>query len=53
VLKAKVYFADIKGQLCQPAMEIAASEWVKDTGQYALSDITSKIIGSLRNDGYL
>lgn len=53
VLKARVYFADIKGQLRQPAAEIAAYEWISDTSKYNLSDITSKIVDSLRKDGYL
>ena len=53
ILRAKVYFADIKGKLCQPATEIAEYNWIENPSQYNLSDITSKIIDSLTKDGYL
>ena len=53
ILKARVYFADINGKLCQPAAEIAEYSWVKDPNQYDLSEITSKIVDSLIRDGYL
>ena len=53
ILRAKVYFADIKGKLCQPAAEIAEYNWIENPSQYNLSDITSKIVDSLTKDGYL
>lgn len=53
VLKARVYFADIKGQLCPPSLEIAAYEWIKETCEYNLSNITSKIVDSLKKDRHL
>jgi len=53
ILKTKVYFADIKGQLGQPAMEIAEYDWISNVNEYNLSDITSKILDSLTKDGYL
>ena len=53
VLRAKVYFADIKGKLCQPSAEIEEYKWVNYTTQYNLSEITSKILKSLKGDGYL
>lgn len=53
ILIAKVYFADIKEELCQPSAEIDAYGWVNDSRKYNLSDITSKIVDSLRKDGYL
>ncbi len=53
VLKAKVYFADIRGELLPPSGEISAYEWVSDTSQHIISDITLKALRSLRKDGYL
>jgi len=53
ILRAKVYFADIKGELCQPAAEIVEYNWIENPSQYNLSDITSKIVDSLTREGYL
>lgn len=53
ILRARVYFADINGKLCQPAAEIAEYSWVKDPSRYDLSETTSKIVDSLTRDGYL
>ncbi len=53
ILKVIVNFADIKGQLCQPAAEIAAYDWVNEFDNYNLSDITFKIVDSLIKDNYL
>jgi len=53
ILRAKVYFANIKEELCQPAAEIAEYDWVGNPNQYNLSDITSKIVDSLTRDEYL
>ncbi len=48
-LRARVYFADIDGQLGQPSAEIAEYAWIgKDTSSFRLSDITRKIIESLK-----
>lgn len=53
-LKAIVYFADVDC-LNEPSQEIKASKYVcfNDVGNYALSDITSKIVRSLKKDCYL
>ena len=53
ILRVRVNFADIKGELFKPAAEIGAYAWAKDPNKYNLSDITSKIIDSLTIDGYL
>ena len=53
VLRAKVYFADIKGNLYRPSAEIEEHSWAKDPLSYSLSDITFKIINSLIEEGYL
>ena len=51
-LGAIVYFADIIGKP-KASAEINSCEWAKDASRYKLSDITSKIINSLRKDNYL
>ena len=53
ILRAKVYFANIKGKLGQPAAEIAVYDWVNDVSEYNLAEITSKIVDSLTKGGYL
>jgi ADP-ribose pyrophosphatase YjhB (NUDIX family) len=53
VLRAKVYFADIKGVLRSPSSEIIEHAWVSDSSKYNVSDITSKILESLKEKGYL
>jgi 8-oxo-dGTP diphosphatase len=53
ILKAKVYFADIKGALGQPSAEISECKWIDYPYKYNLSEITSKIIDSLMYDGHL
>ena len=53
ILKAKVYFANIKGKLYPSSAEIVAYEWVNDISRYNLSEITSKIVDSLTKDGYI
>ncbi|MBI2668548.1 NUDIX domain-containing protein [Candidatus Woesearchaeota archaeon] len=53
ILKVKVYFADVKGQLYRPAAEITACDWADNPSKYNLSDITSKIVDSLIGDGHL
>jgi len=54
-LEARVYFAEIKGDEKTVGMEILKSEWVGggNFSKYNLSDITNKIIDSLREDDYL
>jgi len=57
ILQAKVYFADIDGDV-YPGAEVNTAAWVriKDTGEFelqGLSDLTEKIINSLCEDGYL
>ena len=55
VLKAKVYFANIDGQLysVRDGDSISEVKWVNDFSQYNLSDITSKIVNSLQQDKYI
>ena len=53
ILRAKVYFADIKGELYNSNAEINERKWISNPGEYNVSDITSKIIDSLTRDGYL
>lgn len=52
-LRARVYFANIIGELGEPSAEIEESAWVEDSSKYVLSDITSKIVDSLIIDKYL
>lgn len=52
-LRARIYFADIDGELGKPSNEISEYKWIKDTINYNLSDLTLKIINSLREDKYL
>lgn len=53
VLAAKVYFADIKGELGRPSSEIKARRWFRGNEVDGVSDITSKIIEALKDDDYL
>jgi ADP-ribose pyrophosphatase YjhB (NUDIX family) len=55
ILKAKVYFAKINGELygVREGDSISRVEWVRDFKNYNLSDITSKIVDSLRTDKFL
>lgn len=48
-----IYFADIKGDLNPPSLEISECRWVEDVNQYQFSEINSKVINSLIKDGYL
>jgi 8-oxo-dGTP diphosphatase len=51
VLQVKVYLADVEGEV-HPSREINVAEWTSNPEKYNLSDITSKIIDSLRKDKY-
>ena len=53
VLRTRVYFADLEGPLNQVSAEITEYAWVKNTDNYNLSDITNKIVDSLKKEGYL
>jgi len=55
VLRAMVYIADVDGVLygIREGDSIRDSEWVRDFSKYNLSEITSKVIDSLKSDGYL
>lgn len=52
MLQDKVYFAKIAGEY-EPAAEISRADWIDSKVNYNFSDITSKIIKSLKNEGYL
>lgn len=51
-LQAEVYFADSSGDII-PEAEINATKWTTLPEKNNLSDITRKIIFSLRQNGYL
>jgi len=55
LLRAKVYFANIDGQLysVRNGDSISEVKWVNNFSQYNLSDITSKIVSSLQQDRYI
>jgi 8-oxo-dGTP diphosphatase len=53
VLKAHVYFADMKTPYEKPNREINEAVFTSKPEEYLLSDITSKIVLYLRNDKYL
>ncbi|MBD3249400.1 NUDIX domain-containing protein [Candidatus Woesearchaeota archaeon] len=55
ILKAKVYFANIDGQLysVRDGDSISEVTWANDFSKYNLSDITSKIVNSLQQDKYI
>ena len=53
ILCAQVYFAMILGKLQPPSAEIKETYWFKREDQHRLSEITTKIIDSLKNDSYL
>ena len=53
ILETKVYFAQIDGKLNNASMEIGASEWVNNFSDYKISEITLKVIESLKKDCYL
>lgn len=54
-LEARVYFVDIKGDERITGEEISKSKWMlySEMPKYKLSDITQKIIDSLKKDEYL
>ncbi len=51
-LEAKCYFASINGKI-KPANEISKAKRIKNFEKYNLSDITKKIVNSLKQDKYL
>lgn len=51
-LLAEIYFADAEGDIT-PSAEINAAEWTNTPETYKLSDITQRVIISLRQNGYL
>lgn len=51
-LRAEVYFAEANGDII-PSAEVNKAEWVKTPEEYNLSDITRKIVLSLRQNGHL
>ena len=55
ILRTKVYFANINGQLysVRDGDSISEVKWVNNFAQYNLSDITSKIVNSLQQDKYI
>ena len=52
-LEADVYFVDISEGVGKPSREINGVEWVDDFPYYNISDITSKVIKSLKENNYL
>ena len=55
ILSARVYFANLSGELYAVRKEDSISEvkWVTNFEDYNISEITSKIINSLKQDDYL
>lgn len=51
-LEAKVYLADVNGEIKPPSAEIRDSKYIENMFDYKLSDTTSKILRSLRRDNY-
>jgi len=51
-LCAEVYLANSDGEITTAA-EINTAKWVNEPEEYNLSDITQKIVHSLRQNGYL
>jgi len=51
-LQAEVYLAEASGEI-NPSAEINKAEWIKTPEEYNLSDITRKIVLSLRQNGHL
>jgi len=45
-------FADINGELYPSSREITDSKWITNFSGYNLSDITMKIVHSLKKDEY-
>ena len=52
LLKNIVYFGTLKGKI-NPSNEISEAKYVKDFKNYNLSEITQKIVNSLKEDKYL
>ena len=52
LLENIVYFGTLKGKI-KPSNEISEAKYVKDFKNYNLSDITQKIVNSLKEDKYL
>ncbi len=53
ILKTEVYCVDISEGIGKPAGEINGAEWVGDFSNYNVSDITKKVIKSLKEKDYL
>jgi 8-oxo-dGTP pyrophosphatase MutT (NUDIX family) len=51
-LRAEIYSADAEGDIT-PSAEISSAEWTNTPEAYKLSDITRKIVLSLRRNRYL
>ena len=51
-LEAKVYFGILRGSL-KPSNEILEAKYITNFENYEISEITNKIISSLRKDKYL
>ena len=53
MLKVETYFCETSESVGKPSQEINGVEWVKDFSHYNISDITNKVIESLKQDKYL
>jgi hypothetical protein len=47
MVKARVYLADIDGELRQPSGEIGSMEWTYSIEKYSLTDIASQVVTEL------
>lgn len=52
-LEARVYFGKINGKFGNASAEISDRKFISDFENYNLSDITDKIVNSLKEDNYL
>jgi len=53
LLRAEVYLAALVTNIVEASREVSDARWVNNPSEYNLSDITSKIISALQNDGIL
>lgn len=53
IIKIKVYFADINGNLNSPSNEIKKYDWTGNKYKKNLSDITIQVMENLIKEGYI
>ncbi|MCK5043629.1 NUDIX domain-containing protein [Candidatus Pacearchaeota archaeon] len=53
MLKVETYFCEISEGIGKPSQEISGVEWVKNFSDYNISNVTKKVINSLKENKYL